>query len=53
MHAAAQIMANTLLDLVEEPEKLAQAKAEFAKSRKENPPYETLMVNCTPEDYRQ
>ena len=53
MHASAEIMANTLLDLVENPEKLAAAKEEFARSISENPPYDTLMVNCSPEDYRQ
>ena len=52
MHASAEIMANTLLDLVEKPEKLEEAKAEFAQSVKDKP-YETLMVNCTPNDYRQ
>ncbi len=53
MHAAAEVMANTILDLIENPEKLEQAKAEFERSIKENPPYDTLMVNVTPNDYRQ
>ena len=53
MHASAEIMANTLLDLIEEPEKLAAAKAEFEKRIAENPPYHTLMESVKPTDYRQ
>ena len=52
MHASAEIMANTLLDLIEEPEKLAAAKAEFEKRIAENPPYHTLMESVKPTDYR-
>ena len=52
MHAAGSIMANTLLDLIEEPEKLAAAKAEFDKRIAENPPYRTLMESVKPTDYR-
>ena len=53
MHAAAEIMANSAIDVLEKPELIAQAKEAFDKSIKNNPPYETLMVNCDPKDYRQ
>lgn len=53
MHAAAKIMANSALDLFENPDLLAKAKAEFDEKIKKNPPYSTLMVNCKPTDYRQ
>ncbi len=53
MHAAAEIMANTLLDLIEEPDKLAAAKEEFDRRIAENPPYKTLMEGVKPTDYRQ
>ena len=53
MHAAAEIMANTVLDLIEEPEKLAAARAEFDRRIAENPPYRTLMEGVKPTDFRQ
>lgn len=51
MHASAKLMANLALDLIEDPGLLAKAKAEFEERIKENPPYSTLMKECSPEDY--
>ncbi len=53
MHAVAEIMANSAIDVMEDPELLKKAKEAFDESIKKNPPYETLMVNCSPKDYRQ
>ena len=53
MHASAEIMANSAIDLIENPELVAKAKEEFDEKIKNNPPYSTLMVNCSPEDFRQ
>ncbi|MBQ3391165.1 MAG: amidohydrolase, partial [Clostridia bacterium] len=53
MHAAAEVMANSAIDVIENPELIKKAKEAFKESLENNPPYETLMVNCDPKDYRQ
>ena len=51
MHASAKLMANLALDLIENPELLLRAKAEFEERIKNNPPYSSLMEGCSPQDY--
>lgn len=53
MHASASIMANSVIDLLENPDVLEKAKEEFKDKIAKNPPYKTLMVNVSPKDYRQ
>lgn len=52
MHTAAKVLANTALDLFENPEIVEKAKAEFAETMKDKE-YKTLMENCSVENYRQ
>ena len=49
MHASAKLMANLALDLIENPELLLRAKAEFEERIKNNPPYSSLMEGCSPQ----
>lgn len=51
MHAAARLMAELALDLIENPKLIRKAKEEFKERIKNSPPYFSLMKDCTPEDY--
>ena len=51
MHASAKVMANSVLDLMENPEIVDKAQAEFKETMKDKQ-YKTIMENCTP-SFRQ
>ena len=51
MHATANVLANSAIDLMENPELVEKAQAEFKETMKDKQ-YKTIMENCTP-SFRQ